>query len=719
VPVVFNGPNTAVANLYVVGNSTPIASNGIPVVIQNADMMMRPTTLVQVATAGPVFVTPNNWYKGNVALSGGNYVSFFPVTPSITWAATGGCGSTGNMVTGTPQSGIALAGTFACGNTVEAAQNIGAYTVTPGTAPAADVVYNAAAGFTQAGSAFMLNGENRYNPLAAAAPVLANVFIDNKAPTVTTNPIGFLSGGVAGGDAAPLNCEETGIAPGCWVGSSYNMLSDFTPTDGGSLVNTSTATLYARSAAVCTGTVFTIAAAVEDPSPATYDVCYGVADNLGNVSTSVAGFNKFGVDKTAPTFTYAGTYDVAGTVNPKVVDAVPVTVIDYAITDNNSGIDGTDNYGIKITRTQLLNNGGVVQNNWCAVPNTTLNGVAPAPQNLNTTYTADNGCAFPGQYIWSAMGYDRAGNSAGPIVRQLEYNPGGSNISLVAAVGSYAPSMDAKMNVWADDDEDVAGFGFDYLSADEAGNTYWWAFGPWTGGAPNIDATTFGSAGSYPGLGGFGYGTLGMSWDNLLNLTETQRELTLPAAWVLRGFVTNSAATDPDQFRTFGSYIFDSWEQRTSEGWYGNYSYDSFNVPFQLRTAYSVTTNPWTPTRIANILSAALISPSGNCLLEWTTLTNAPTILTRVWGHDNGVVIRDASGTPTLMSDNGIQRVYRLQIDASSTCAALYISDVLAVDGDVGLYLIGNSPGGNSVFPAVSAGPFAAASGAIRGKNQQ
>lgn len=722
VPVIFNGPTSVTANLYVVGSSTPLASNAIPVVVQNADLMIRPTTFTQVATAGPVSNGGFSWYKGNVSLSGGNYVSFFPVTPtSITWATTGAvtCGSTGNMVTGTPQTGIALAGTATCGSTVENAVNVGGYSVTAGTAPAADVIYIAAAGFTQVGTAFMVAGENRYNPLTAAAPTYSNVYIDNKGPVVTPNPIGFLSGAIAGGDAAPFNCEETALAPGCWVNGSYDLFADFGPVDGGSGNDNATRTLFERNGALvtpCTANGFSLATAAENTSPAAYDVCYQIADRLGNLSSKTAGFNVFGVDKTPPTFTYNGTYDVPGTVNPKVVNAIPALVIDYLITDNNSGIDGTNNVGIKVARTNLLHTGGgTISSTACAVPNTSLNGVAPAPQGLNTPYAPDNACAFPGQYKWSATGWDRAGNSAGPIVRQIEYNPGGSNISLVAAVGNYAPSVAASMNVWADDDEDLVGYGFDYLSADENGNTYWWGFGPWTGGTANVDASPIAN---YPGIGGFGYAALGMSWDDVLNLTVTQAQLTLPAAWVLRGFTHTSAAISTNQFQNFGAYIFDSWEQRTSAGWYGSYSYQNFAVPAQLRTAYSSTANTWTGTEIANILNAALINPSGRCTLEWTTLTNAPTVIARVWGHDNGLVIRDASGTPTLMTDNGIQRTYRLQLDAVSTCATLQITDVLAIDGDVGLYLIGDSPGGGAIFPAEAAFAVGGES-RIRSKNQQ
>lgn len=658
VPVIFNGPTAVTANLYIVGSSTPLASNAIPVVVQNADLMMAPTTFTQVATAGPI-ANPvgTNWYKGNVRAAGGNYVSFFPVTPtSITWATTGAvtCGSTGNMVTGTPQTGIALAGTATCGSSVENAVNVGGYSVTAGTAPAADVIYIAAAGFTQAGTAFMVAGENRYNPLAAAAPTFTNIFIDNKAPVITPNPIGFHAGGIAGGDAAPNNCEETGITPGCWVGTSYNLLNDFTPTDGGSGVDASTPAIWSRSSTpACTSTPFTIAGAAENPAPNTYDICYDAADRLGNVSAKVAGFNKFGVDKTAPTLAYVGSYGVS-TVNPAEVNVLPAApandTINFSLTDNNAGVDATA--GLTVTFTRLLNNGGTPSTIACSNPVNTLTGSGTTPQTMATPYLISS-CTLPGERTWSATGRDRAGNQAGPVSRQLEYNPAAPMVAAVNIVPTYAAAADVSVDVLATDDEDLRSAELALSTTTNVGNDIRVVFGP---------------------LAGFFNGIWGSDWDANLFLANTlgvNSRLTLPAAYSLAGYAENPGAFTAGQtpIDTITTRVFDTFGTPSAA------FLTALNPAFVNAASYVATTNPWAA-GLGNVINAAFVTVGASCRFEYSTPTNNPEVFTRVWLVNDDLantytVLADINSQPTLISDNGIQRLYRYTISTTQGCAAI------------------------------------------------
>lgn len=468
VPVIFNGPTAVTANLYVTGSSTPLASNAIPIVTVNPDLMLRPTSLTAAATAGPILNGGNNWYKGNVALAGGNYISFFPVTPSITWASTGTvtCGSTGNLVTGTPSTGIALAGTFTCGSTVENAINLGAYTVTPGTAPAPDVTYVAAAGFTQVGTAFTVAGENRYNPLTAAAPALANVFIDNKAPVVAIGNVAF---------------NDSFDQP--WINASYNFLTagDLTAPDAGSgvaagaiearIYNVGT---FTPASAGCSATVVTtgndFAETTTSSSVDGKRICTWATDRLGNAASSGPS-NYFGVDKVAPSIRFMGT--TAATPAPvgpvSTVSATANTTI-YSIAANwpaapaYFGVEANDtrsgfHQGAAITNFPV----NVSQSYFNSAGTTTCANTYGLPLVLSDAWVRSSEMEFNcnvgavAYYQWAAFVTDRAGNASTTVAR----NHANDNVAAadITNMGygqlTFAPGMPASFNVWGTDDLEI------------------------------------------------------------------------------------------------------------------------------------------------------------------------------------------------------------------------------------------------------------------------
>jgi hypothetical protein len=466
VPVVFNGPQAVVANLYLVGSSTPIASNAIPVVIQNKDLMIQApaTGLTPVATAGPVLNGGFNWYKGNVQYAGSNYVSFFPVTPvSITWAGTS-CGSTGNMVTGTPQTGISLTGTLTCGNTVESLVNIAGYTVTAGVAPAVDVIYAAATGYTAAGSAFTVNGENRYNPITVAFSNATNVYIDNKAPAVAVGNVAF---------------NDAFDQP--WVNAAYAFAVDLSAPDAGSGVAAGGIEardynngVFVPASAGCTNVVKVTGNDYAETTTSTVTdgerICTWATDRLGN-SASSGPSNYFGVDKVAPSIRFmnstAATPAPVGAVS--TVSSTANTTI-YSIAANWPAVPAY--FGVEANDTRSgFHQGAPITNFPTTISQSYFNSTGTTacantyglPLVLSDAWVRSSEMEFNcnvgavAYYSWSAFVTDRAGNASASVAR----NHANDNVAVadITNLGygqlTYAPGTAAAFNIFATDDLEV------------------------------------------------------------------------------------------------------------------------------------------------------------------------------------------------------------------------------------------------------------------------
>lgn len=659
VPVIFNGPNSITARIFVAGSANPISSNAIPVVMKNNDAIVAGTTPVLApASTTPSFTTagPTVWYKSNVNFTGGpNYISFFPVTPSIT-ATSGACGASLNAVSGTPSTGITLAGQFPClSSTFEGGVSITGWNVTAGTAPAADVVYLAAGATEQVGTAYSVAGSNRYNLLAGGSLNNGNsINIDTKPPVITPNAIGFLSGG-----AAPFNCETTGITPGCWIGASYNFAPDFPATDGGTGVASVTVHQLASSVPVgCAAATLTAASLADNTTANVYQACANAVDNIGNVAADVAGFNAFSKDGVAPTFTFSGTYAVAG-VNPAEVNVNPAQTLDYTLTDNNSGIDA--NVGLSIATTLTVTAGA------CPAPVTTLTGAGTTPVSMLTPYDVST-CVPPGERTWVATARDRAGNAAATISRQLEFNPAAPVVNAVNIVPNYAAAAAINVDVLATDDEDLASGELTLSTTTNTGTDINVVFGP---------------------QGGFFKNIWGTDWDGslFLNTTlNTNSRLSLAATYSLGAYVTNAAALGAQATEvvdTITTKVYDTFGAVSAA------VVTPINAAFVTTSSYASGANPWAAAPgLAAVLTPAIGVVSGNCTFTYATPTNNPEVLSRVWvANKTGqvyTILADINAAPVLLSDNGIQRQYAHVLNSGACTTA---NEIIAIKGNVGAIL--------------------------------
>jgi hypothetical protein len=499
VPVFFNGPNVFSAKLFLTSAPTTAipSTNVIPVVLQNQDAKVSGTGVVAMTLlpATPAATAPGNlasggalWFKGNVNLAGGNYVSFFPVTPaSATWASTGAvtCGSTGNAVSGTPQTGITFSGTFTCGSTVENLIGLGALTVTPGTAPAADVIFiAAAAGFSQVGTAFLVAGENRWNLLSGGSPPApTGVWIDNKAPTVTIGTIAYNA-----------NYDQK------WVNGSYNLSGQVTVVDGGSGVNSAaTATRFwnftipasCSGAAITSATASTLAETLTSAGADSYTICGTGADNIGNTGASGAS-NSFGVDKTAPLARLAGSTGATPSIAPSntsTVSATANTTIYATAAQINNQVWGLEGFDTRSGFNQLVVAGSDAATQ--TLTRTLQSGVANCAVNDQLTQVLSDswirmpvltliecGSGLAGYYDYSGNVNDRAGNFSTPnIVRNFAYDLVAPVTSFVSpAQTTYLPGQPAAFNVIASDDLEVLksylSFSFTGMGPPAVGITY-------------------------------------------------------------------------------------------------------------------------------------------------------------------------------------------------------------------------------------------------------
>ena len=681
VPVFFNGPNIFSAKLFLTSApATAIPStNVIPVVLQNQDAKLSGTGVVAMtlAAATPAATAPGNvvsggapWFKGNVLVSGGNYVSFFPVTPvSAIWTSTGTvtCGSSSNSVSGTPQTGITFAGTFTCGSNVENLVGLGTLTITPGAAPAGDVVFVApAAGFSTIGTAFTVAGESRWNIIGGgSAPAPTGVWIDNKPPVIVVNEIGFIAG---------CSTAVGFPVPGCWVNGTYNLQGDFVATDAGSNTVVKTITNWVSTLAVppftvtCGATAMNLATLPQDPSSTKYDACVTAADALGNSSTA-RGNNAFGLDRNNPSITYAGSYVSDSTVK----NAIPAATINYSVNDDNSGLETATALTLSL-RTLIADAAPLCYP--ASVTGTPTTTTVPAPlaaplvpggPRLMATPipSPDNACGDQGYYTWSATVTDRAGNSATPaspntqVVFALDRTP--PVIQTVAPQPLYAANQPATFLVFATDSTDLAGVNVDIRYTATGGTL--------------VDLR-------YNITSGFG-----IKWDNVLTRITTPPTgfpAVVPGSQVFGSFVIDTTVT------LGGPAAVLQEANVTAFDFFPNFSTPATNVPIpavykdNAQFPLAGAANPWATT---GIFAGAVFSGSGACTYTYNTPSNAPTIPTRVLVANQisagpPILLQILSeitttGTglnpgdnPLLISDNGTTRQYRYSV-SSQTCAAL------------------------------------------------
>ncbi len=341
IPVIFNGQSFITANLYVVGSSTPIASNAVPVLMNNSDGAIAPDALTDVTTSGipsggnEPFIDGlgNPWYGGSFH-TGLNYIAFSNRTPATAFTTLDlACGGQVSTVTGTPTTGLSVDNVWACAG-FEGPRNI---TGVGGTAwPVGTTGPDGSAlrgpeigmpgppivvlpGYSTVGAQFTLPGNlARWNLITPTPNALPGPhFVDNLAPVPTIGNVAF---------------NDLFDQP--WINATYLFAGDIGAGDGGSGVFVNEARDYndgvfvpvsaGCTAAVVTGGVDYAETVASDGTPDGERVCSYAQDNVGNAA-STGPSNYFGVDKTMPSVRIAGSTAAAPPIAPATLPAVSST----------------------------------------------------------------------------------------------------------------------------------------------------------------------------------------------------------------------------------------------------------------------------------------------------------------------------------------------------------------------------------------------------------
>jgi hypothetical protein len=503
VPVVTNGNGAITAQLFVVGASTPLASNAIPVVLNNDDALVAlgSTGAISGVTITPESQTPsvtdddgNVWFTGNSTIAGPQYVSFSTKVPTSLAFEGSVCGTSTSIVTGNAASGIGLSGVWDCANSE------GENTLVDFDAPDFDPPLNGPDGtaltppqlFSNIGGGFNVAGDTRWNLITPAVPeqTFASLFIDNKAPVVS----------LAGTVAYNANYDQF------WVNAAYNFLNNLGATDGGPIVGgTSIASLNARLFNVTCGSVdlpnpHGLAETLTSSGFDAYRICGAATDFIGNVGLSGAS-NKFGVDVVVPLVrlnfaTPPGVNPVPPYVVPNV-SATPNTskyptlasIINMPwgleSQDTRSGFNQTVVVSFPDAASQSLIRlwPGAVSNTGDSACSLSDQLILVLSDSWKRTFTPAPGqdqldCgAGVGYFTYNGNSNDRAGNFSATITRNLAYDPGTPNMTGIGfAQTFYTPGAPGSFGFSGNDDLSIItgsiGFNYSGLLAPAVGIIY-------------------------------------------------------------------------------------------------------------------------------------------------------------------------------------------------------------------------------------------------------
>lgn len=486
VPVIFNGQTAVTSNLYVVGSSTPIASNAVPVLMNNPDAATQPTVLNRSTPSPSVVNGGFTWTAGGVDASW-NYIAFSNRAPVSSLNALA-CGAQASVVSGTTTTGLTVANTWTCAGVQSSAVALGAVGATAWAAgtlgpdgsalrgPEIAVILPpntvAVAGYSSVGSSFRVghptSGPMRWNLITPTPnPLPAAVAIDNVAPVF--------------GALATVAFNTTFDQP--WINASFAFGNYGSPTDAGSGIDaaaTGTRSWLGTGPGTCTGgTVVTGADLAETLTSNATDghrVCGFAADRLGNASTSGVS-NYFGVDKVAPAVRFIGKGTPAPTPAPAGVpafafDSAANTVIyrlGYLTPAQVLGVEGLD------TRSGFHQVGVVTPAGlypaFMSLGATNVAGTfaCPVASNALATILSDTyvrsielgntcgGAPTAAYYAWSGRVTDRAGNASAT----LSTNYAKDDVAAPAitglgfASGFYTPGTAASFGISANDDLEV------------------------------------------------------------------------------------------------------------------------------------------------------------------------------------------------------------------------------------------------------------------------
>lgn len=474
IPVIYNGQTAVTANLYVVGNPTPIASNAVPVLMNNPDAAIAPAVLTRNIPTPAIANGGFSWTAGGVN-SSWNYIAFSNRVPASSFNALG-CGAQTSVVTGTPTTGLTVANNWTCAGVQSSAVALGAIgatawpalTVGPdGSAligPEVPTILPpnlvAVSGYSTTGSSFLVGGFTRWNLITPTPnPLPAAVAIDNVAPVF----------------AGPTTVAFNTSFDFSWINASYAFGNYAGPSDAGSGLNlaaTGTRT-WPGSPGACSGVTVASGADLNETLtsvaiPDGYRVCGFAADALGNASTSGVS-NYFGVDKVAPASRFLGSTaatpapagvasTVSATANTTIYNIAvptPAQVFGIEALDTRSGFhQGGALVGFPTLMSLTYTN---VTGTIACAP-----GAATLPTIMSDTYVrsielANTCAATPSYYAWNGRVTDRAGNASTPIARNFAKDDlAGPNITgLGFTVGFYTPGAPASFGISANDDLEV------------------------------------------------------------------------------------------------------------------------------------------------------------------------------------------------------------------------------------------------------------------------
>ncbi len=508
VPVIFNGNSAITANLYVSGSSTPLASNAIPVVMNNPDAIIRRPSGTRPASLAPTATTPvvtslndgETYYKGTQTVEGYDYIAFGRAVPQSVALDSDVCGGSDNLISGgAATTGIVVGGLYDCGG-VEGGNDVvevssTAYAVgavgpdgTPLTRPesvscgslsVAGAAIASSSGISTVGTAFLVGGENRWNmicPPVGSAP--GESFVDNKGPAVTIGTVAF---------------NDSFDQP--WVNAGYAFGQDMTASDGGDLIGSGVAAGFpkARSYAVdCPAPNLPTQTGADFAETSTSNnidgqrICTYAEDLLGNANWTGAS-NYFGVDFGAPTVRFLGATPPAATPLPVLPASTLVAVANdptsiYSIAApppaqafGLEAIDGRSGFHQGVALSTCGTGAGCYPASY-TFTRLTATGTANAiiasyglPTPLNDTYVRSielpilgatapvTGLGGVGYYNWSGNVTDRAGNTSSTIARNFAADhllP--PNITgLGFNTGFYTPGAAAPFGFSANDDLEI------------------------------------------------------------------------------------------------------------------------------------------------------------------------------------------------------------------------------------------------------------------------
>lgn len=464
VPVVFNGQKGVTANLYVVGSSTPLASNAIPVVMNNADQALAPTLTTDAGAAS--FVNAGTtWYKSGLTTNF-TYLSYSTHVPTSALAnLSAACGTITNTITGTAATGINVNRNWTCASTegTRSVTGLTAATYAAGAVGLDGSVITPATQFSTVGGQYTVAGEARWNVVTPTPNALPGpTGIDNLGPAIAVATVAYNA-----------SYDQQ------WVNAAYAFAPRFTPTDGGSGVAGGSLAVYEFTGA-CTSSPAIVTGA-DFPETLTSDladskrVCARASDNLGNAGVSAAS-NNFGVDKVNPSarlYFATGIDQVGINITPGVSATANTSKYQLAAAldnqpwaleaqDGRSGFNQTVIVGVDAATQSLLrlapgvSTVGGAPISACTLSDQLTTTLSDSWKRTMLPFTTLDCGQGVGYYWYSGQVNDRAGNFSTAIARNFAYDPGTPNITgLGFDAAGYTPGAAATFSVAANDDLSV------------------------------------------------------------------------------------------------------------------------------------------------------------------------------------------------------------------------------------------------------------------------